>query len=281
MSSLFKKRSLDVSRLLLGIYDSPPEYKYLSISRGEEDRIIKPCFSLLAGCNVEHVEEWHREKIIGGAFDSRTMYVYAAEKTFNMFHAPVLSESQKQIRFELRDHILRLSSLFGSCYYTAELKEYINNTWDARVKSKLKLPRTLVEFLSRENLHVQKLAMAVHFSEKTNLEITLEEFKTAESFLDKIEIVMHKALRVNSKDEVSDVCIAILKHLDRGPSTFFELKMSLYEGSGVTDLETISKAMLFLEETFQIKRFSAEVAEGKQVIKYKIPTEEEQNECNR
>lgn len=253
--SLLRKRANDTVTFLLGVYDCPVDYDYETISRGR-DRIRKGCLNLLAATNPSFMQETLDEKLVNEAFVSRIFYIFANKNRKPVSRIPELTPEQKLHRDDLEAHILKLTTLYGQVSMSEETWEYIHNWWceselhpDKRASNSPKLE----PFNARYLIHMQKVALALHFSETTEMIIPLETVKKAIAFLDKEAKTMHLALMLESNDVGAKMAKAILDHLRNGALTFVDLYMRLYESLRLVDKKKLEEALDFLQETKQIR----------------------------
>ena len=254
--SLLRKRANDTVTFLLGIYDCPVDYDYETITRGR-DRIRKGCLNMLAATNPSFMQETLDEKLVNEAFVSRIFYIFASKNRKPVSRIPELTDEQKQYKVDLENHILKLTSLYGQVTMAEETWEYIHQWWveheNFPEKRSSRSPK-LDPYYSRKIIHMQKLAMALHFSEETeSMVIPLETVKRAIEFLNVEEKSMHLALVLESKDVSARMVNKILELLRDGDMPFADIFIKLYELLGLVDKKKLEEALDFLLETKQLK----------------------------
>jgi len=258
MASLFKKNSEKCMKFLLKAFDCG-DYEYQTISRGR-DKVKKCCLSLLAGTTPDQVKEMLDEKVVGDGWSSRCIFVYAERPRRYVFGIAAFDDEQLQAKQQLIDHVRELSTLYGLVQYSKEAYEFLT---DYFVKDWEKVPKNkdlrLIPYYSRKNIHVPKLAMAVHFSEcevkngRADMTITLEEVQHAIKILGTIEPRMHLALNFKKRNPLAEATDSILETLKKQPGlTRVELLAAAWESlpNGEESLDMITK---FLEDTNRIK----------------------------
>lgn len=253
--SLLRKRANDTVTFLLGVYDCPIDYDYETVTRGR-DRIRKGCLNLLAATNPSFMQETLDEKLVNEAFVSRIFYIYASKNRKPVSRIPELTLEQKEYRENLENHILKLTTIYGQVTMSEETWEYIHNWWvelESRPDKRSSSSPKLDPYYSRKIIHMQKVAMALHFSESCEMIISIETIKRAIKFLDKEEKSMHLALVMEANDIGAKMVKKILDFLKEGEQTYVSLYMKLYQTIAVVDKKKLEEALDFLVETKQIR----------------------------
>lgn len=251
-SSLFKKHTEDLINFLIQAYDAGETYEYMTISRGR-DKIKKVCLSILAGTTPDFMQSTFDEKILGQGYSSRTFYIYGAKNRKTVFFRPELNDQQRQYRKEIAEHVKGLAGLYGCVklepgtfdFLQKWLEEQENNP-SLRASKSVKLKA----YYARKNIHVMKLAMALHFGESHEMYIPLETFKRAIDVLYKTEKTMHMALCLGGENKLSAVGRKIIKYLQtEGERTFNQIYAEFFEDAKKQEIE---ETLEFLRDTSQI-----------------------------
>ena len=253
LSSLFHKHGDGVNKFLLNMYDCK-DYRYDNISRGM-DEIKSPCLNLIAGTSPGYMQEVFKDSILTDGFASRTFYIYefANRKAKNM--TPELDQDQLMAKQELLLHIHKLTKLFGACTYGPGVVEFIESWWEKfptapRANNSLKLE----SYYARKDLHVKKLAMAIHFSESTEKIIHLDSFHKAFELLEKAEKRMHHALAVGDRNPLSRGGKMILDYLANRPEQWIHHKELLIELNADYREEEVGEILNYLKGTEQVQQ---------------------------
>ncbi len=254
--SLLRKRSHDTVTFLLAVYDCPLDYDYETISR-QRDRIRKGCLNLLAATNPSFMQETLDEKLVNEAFVSRIFYIFASKNRKPVSRIPELTEEQKQYKADLERHILLLTTAYGQCTMADETWAYIHEWWcnhEQHPEQRASNSPKLDPYYSRLIIHMQKVAMAFHFSEwdGKSMEISLATVKKAIAFLHHEEKSMHLALILESKDKGAIMVRKILEFLRDEELNYVDLYMKVYQSVGMVDKKVYEEALEFLTETKQI-----------------------------
>ena len=249
-----RKKTDDMINLLLALYDCPVDYEYRTLSRGK-DRIRRGCANIIAGTTPSFMQSTFDEKLADEGFNSRTFYIFAAKNRQNQFFLKPLTEEQIAVRKELYQHIFNLSFLYGRITIDSETQDFLEQWWNDHENDPInrtnKSPK-LSPYYSRKQLHVQKIAMAMHFSESITMHIPLETFKRALAFLDREEKTMHLAITMEGNNPAARVSRRVLDLLNFGKKNFVELVTETYNMQG-GDEKGLEEVLRFLELTSQIK----------------------------
>jgi len=251
LSSLMRKRTEDVVNFLLGLYDCPPDYGYMTKTQGE-DRIRKGCINMLAGTTPSFMSSTFDDRLTDEGFNSRTFYVYAARNRKNQVRIANRSASQISFRQDLLNHIRRLTSLHGEIAVDDTVWSKLQTWWDAYENDKTKRANhslKLTAYYARKNIHVLKLAIAKHFSESVDMIITWEEIEWAINFLDKEEKMMHLGLSLEGRTDESKMSRKVLEFLASGEKSYVDILMETHYIGGK---DLLNKALDFLKDTNQI-----------------------------
>lgn len=244
LASLFRKHSDDLANFLLETYDCG-DYRYETISR-QKDRIKNCCFNLLAGTTPAFMQETLDDRLTNEGFASRTFFICAERPRFSEIFIPELDSEQQMARIHILQHIKSLKELYGGCTYTQDAKGFLIDWW--RKFADTPRPNSspkLTSYYARKNIHVQKLAMCIHFAEHTNNVITLEEVKKAMFMLDDAEKNMHLALTFRGNNPLTVASRALERFLEsRKKSTMQEMTVHLWEYCNRADLQQIIEAYI-------------------------------------
>lgn len=267
LASLMRKRTHDTVNYLLGLYDCPIDYEYITVSRGK-DRVRRGCLNLLAGTTPSFMSNTFDEELTNEGFTSRVFFIYAPKNRKNVMFLPPLDNEQKQMEKELLEHVKRLSCLYGRVKVDKEVLEYLENWWNESENNKHKrvnLSPKMIPYYARKGVAIQKLAMALHFSESEELYIPLEMFKLATALLEKEEKFMHLAITLTDTNPEAKCAKKILEYLGSGKKNFVEI---LFECHGMLNKDGIEASLLFLVETEQIYNTVEKDADTSESVQY-------------
>jgi hypothetical protein len=133
-----------------------------------------------------------------------TIFVYKNTKRFKRFDQATINPEQTAALEEIRAHVEKLTTLYGQVEFTPEahafLKHYVEEVLPVL---RTNIDPNLVHYYARKNIHVCKMAMAIHFADKLDYVITLDECEKALAILEKPETKMHYALAVGNKNPLT------------------------------------------------------------------------------
>jgi hypothetical protein len=115
-----------------------------------------------------------------------------------------------------------------------------------------KMDEKLKHYYARKNLHVQKIAMCMHFADSNDFEIPLWCFKKAMEFLSSIEETMIFCLNTKSANPTGDLSRRIYKHIrENSVASYSELVLKFSDDG---DMKTIEEALSILMIGDKIKQ---------------------------
>lgn len=252
LASLMRKRTEDTVNYLLGLYDCPIDYEYKTKTQGEQ-RVRRGCINLLAGTTPSFMQTNFDAKIMDEGFSSRTFYIFANKNRHNAFFIPTLDETQTESEKILKEHIRNLTTLYGQVKVEDGTFEWLEKWWNEynnnRDKRSNQSPK-LVPYYARKNIHIMKVAMALHFGESLEMMIPLFRFKEAIEILDKEEKNMHFAITLQEVNPSARLSRKITSLLMNGPQNFVDIHVKTWDMGGRKECE---EALNFLQETNQIR----------------------------
>jgi len=239
---------------LLGLYDCPTDFEYDTISR-KKDRIRRGCLNIIGGTNQNQVNIMLEDKLIDPAFLSRTLFIFASKERKTVSKIPRHTAEEIQIEHDIQQHILKLTTLYGSIHEEPETDKWIHD-WFVEHKEfperRASQHPKMIHYYSRKLLHMKKTAIALHFGESTEMCIPLETYQRAAAMLKKEEKFMHLALVLEAKDKPAQMVNHILRACV-APVDYVSLYTSIHEQLGYVDKKSFEEAIEFLLDTNQIR----------------------------
>jgi len=235
LSSLLRpKKSEDVARFLLNMYDGKP-YKYSTRTAGKA-HIETGCLNFVAGTTPDFLEDAEENKLIGEGLLSRFLLIYAPESDRPVrFHIPKLTPEQLAHQDHLQRWLSFLGTVYGSVDHADEDTFRFLETWwtDEALRLRRFNDERLEKAFARRKVHVIKLAMALHFSEATDMRIQRSTFEAAISLAHELERhavdllkstgrnktyglqrKLISALRAKSPQMISEIMLMLSPHLN-------------------------------------------------------------------
>lgn len=247
ISSLFRKKTEDIVNFLNRAYDCG-DYEYKTKTQGD-DLIKHCCLSFLGGTQLSFIERTFNNQILNEGYSSRCWMIYASTNRFNTLKRPELSTEQEDAVKHIIEHIKKLTELYGPVLFTTEAEEWMENWWkNINPTSKPNNSPKLVAYYARKDIHLKKLAMAMHFAEDADKSedgyparpIELVTVQAAMAMLDKAEKVMHYALNFDGENPLAIVGKKILQFIRKnGCQSTNELLIEFWDDVGKIQLEDI------------------------------------------
>lgn len=267
LSSLLRKRTHDTVNYLLGLYDCPVDYEYITISRGK-DRVRRGCLNLLAGTTPSFMSSTFDEELTNEGFTSRVFFIFAQKNRKNVMFIPPLTKEQIEYKSQILQHIKSLASLYGQVQIDQETQDYLANWWNEAENNKHKrvnVSLKMIPYYARKQIHVMKVAMALHFGESLEMKIPLETFMLAIKILEKEEKQMHLAITLEETNPEARCARKILQFLQSGKKDFIEI---MVECHGMLNKDGIESSLNFLQDTEQIILSQEEDPDTKETTQY-------------
>jgi len=229
ISTLFTKDKQTTSKtinFLLKAYDCG-DVEYITKTSGEY-YIKGCCMNLLGGTTPKFMEDAFNEGILGDGFAARTWFIHASANRFYKLRTPQLDAQQVQASKELSEHLLKLTKLYGYIPFSPEADAWLTNWWEKeQLAADYKRPNMsdkLNSYYGRKNIHIQKLATILHFSEDAETmddghtpknPISLETTKRAMNMLNSAETTMHLALSFSGINPLHKLSQLVMRYLKK------------------------------------------------------------------
>lgn len=249
LSSLFKKHKDDVIKFLIKAFDCE-DYDNITKTAGQ-DRIRKMCLNFLAGTQFDFIRESYRTQLFGQGFASRVVWLFEHQPRFDKFHVSEKDVDMDAARWDLLQWIKRLYTVIGQLTYDQEVREWLEHWYITElVPKRNRATAKMQEYLGRKRVHLLKLAAAVHFSEKLDRIITLNDVQTAKTFLDTLEPNMAAGFALSGRNELHHFTIRML-HLIKHKAT--PKKFIILEFGMDITLDEIDTCLKELEMAYSVR----------------------------
>lgn len=247
ISSLFRRKTEDVVNFLIKVYDCG-DYEYVTKTQGE-DMIRRACLNFLGGTTPSFMETTFDDGLLNDGFSSRAWFLYESSNRFNTLRFPELTGEQLAAKAQLRLHVKKLTELYGPVALSTEAEEYLEDWWvNVHPKTKPNNSPKLEYYYARKNIHVKKLAMAIHFgedAERNDLGFPLNPISKAEcvqamGLLDVVEKKMHYALNFEGKNPLAAVSRRVIRYIAKnGGQSTVDLSIEFFDDVNVVQLNEI------------------------------------------
>jgi len=151
------------------------------------------------------------------------------------------TDSQKKALGELAPFIRGLNKLHGEALMTPAADEWFTNWYKTGYRNPANKASCLNNYYDTKNMQLMKMAMAVHFSERTDMVVDTPAFEQALEILDSIEPNMHLAYagERDIRGEVIGKLKALLKN-DSDGLTSLECYPDVYD---IIELDDFNKLL--------------------------------------
>lgn len=266
LSSLMKHNTNKVCDFLLCAFDCG-DYDNVTKNAGS-DKIRKMCLSILAGTTPVFMQEAFTSRLLADGFSSRTIFVFEIAPRFHRFQISAFSEEQKSARNAILVHMHKLSRLYGQVSYTPAAFECLRGYVEDVLPMARENPNPKLDsYYGRKNVHLQKLAMAIHFADHTSMVVDLPSVEKALDFLARVEKRMHMALSFGRNP---------LESISQGILKFIKVKRKVsvpelleFASADLREIE-IDEVLRLLISTAKVSKSTETTPEGK-VIQYYEP----------
>ena len=257
ISSLFRRHTEDVANFLLQAYDCG-NYEYDTKTQGN-DEIHRCCLNFFGGTTPVFMESTFNDRLLNDGFSSRTWFIVEQKNRFNKLLIPPLSPEQLEARAHLVEHVKKLSKLYGHIAYEDEAWQWLEKWWENPERPRVNKSPKLDAYEARKNIHVQKFAQILHFSEDATMnergapanKITLATVQRAVKLLAEREENMHLALNFEGNNPLATVGKKMMTYLRRnGPQSTMDFLMEFW---GDADKDQIDQILHHLVDMKKIK----------------------------
>lgn len=215
LGSLMQKNCQSVINYLLGVYDCPQDYEYVTKNKGK-DRVRRGCINFLAGTTPSFMDTIFNQKLMEEGFSSRCFFICANKNRKNVFIVPPLTEQQLTYEKEIKEHVKNLYMLYGECIVEPETWDFLQDWWNKDCNNRhlrSNVSPKLEPYYARKNIHVVKIAMAHHFGESLDMHIPRSAFEDAIDILGMEEPNMHRALTFEGENPIGKITDTVMEYV--------------------------------------------------------------------
>lgn len=211
LGTLFKKDTNDLIRFLTEGWECGDFEKRLKT--GEDESIKNMCVSLFGAATPDWLRDAIKTQLFNEGFGARTIFIYANKKRKHVFQYRI-SDAQRQAISEIRDHIEKLTDIYGPVHVPEHVQEWLNDWYLNRNKA-INLDKKLSLYYANKKLHLIKMIIVVHFARTTeDVTITIEDCEEALNILNKTEVHMNKALSGVGVNPLATLAAGIYDYLE-------------------------------------------------------------------
>lgn len=239
ISSLFRdqRATTSVTNFFLKAYDCG-DYEYDTKTQGR-DLIRRCCLNFLGGTTPDFMQKTFNDGLINNGFCSRSWFIFEYTNRFNTLRIPDLDVEQIEAKQHLLNHIEKLTKLYGQAPMSSEAMDFLEHWWTkVHPFTRPNTSPKLDSYYARKNMHVQKLALALHFGEDAEADedgrpknsIQKSTCELALSRLDEAERKMHYAINFDSRNPLSLIARKINNYINRfGAQSTQELFVEFFD----------------------------------------------------
>lgn len=263
---LFASNAADMVSLVQDAYDCG-EVSYAT--RHQSNVCVKnTCVNIIAGTTTDSIRDLFADKVITKGFTSRVIPVYASEPRFRRIFLGV-NEDQRLAFLEIVGHLRKLAlSVAGPIKFSPESLERMTKIYESDEKGRSEMfdgrinrDPSLLHYYGRKNIHWQKLAAIIHFSEDAsgNMEIPLSCVMQAYKQLSEVEVMMHEAYRSGGRNELFEHGKNIIAFLEERKEARY--KSLWFKFSNDMRQEELNECLTYLMGTDQINNTNSQTNE--------------------
>lgn len=223
LSSLFKKKVEDVVKFLQDTYDCQ-DFRHRTKTQGE-DCIQNCCVNVFAGATPEFIRNSFSSSLLSEGMASRIMFLFESGPRCHIYDIPDKDEEQLKGMELVLARIKTLNSFYGRVNLSPDCKAFAKNFFEKiHPTSRGNDNPKLKDYYARKRLHMDKIAMILHFMDNDSMTMELETMQRALLVLADVESRMHLALVYENQNPLYNVSQRIVEFLrDTGEKTEVEL----------------------------------------------------------
>lgn len=241
-TSIFHKEAENMVTFLLSGWACQDDYERTTLGRGT-DLIKNLCINLIGGTQPDKLAKISRVDIVGNGFMRRVLMVYGATNRFERARI-LFSAEQMEAYAAITRHIENIGWICGEVSLSDEAWEWYQNWWEnPAARPTINKSPLLVHFYTSLNLHVLKLAMAMHFGESTEMVIQVDTLIKARKLLAGIEKTMHLAMDGKADDRHENVALILGMLRDYGTLSDREMYVDFMKRMPFPDFQVMLNDM--------------------------------------
>lgn len=193
-----------IGGVLVQMYDCKEEFKYMTLSRGEET-LKNTCLNVLGGTTVDLMRKFPAE-MIGGGLASRIIFIFVDEPKPPVPFPSLLPEHHKVLE-SLGQRLIKYSKLSGPMTLDPEARVLYEDIYKDFYKSSVlwSEPNTMHYASRRCNLHLIKLAMILCLADDEFPSIKARHIQAAADFLQNNERNLPRLMVSIASNEIGEM----------------------------------------------------------------------------
>lgn len=184
LGEFFAKSGPEMFGTLTNLYDAKRDLTVSTLTRGVQFG-EKPCLNFIGATTPEWIGANVPESIIGGGFASRVIFVEESTvRRRQLYYRNVYNAEMVKLGEDLTDDLHHLAGISGDYEVGKEAEDFMEDWYQTMVKP---TNTKLHGYFNRRHVHAHKVAMSVKASYSDDMELTIDDFKTAIEYLKSIE----------------------------------------------------------------------------------------------
>jgi hypothetical protein len=205
---------------LVALWDARDRFEKTSKTRGD-DILVNPWLNIIACTTPSWISEHMPEYMAGGGLMSRCIFLYSEQKDKfvaypQLVMSPTFRDTQEKLILDLNE----IASLSGPFHMSREAISWGEAWYREHWATNLPSDAHYAGYKARKQTHLHKLAMIMSASQRSDLEITLDDLVISEAMLLALE-----------KDSMRVFSNVGLTQDSRGQSELMEVMRRVGEGN--------------------------------------------------
>ena len=223
------------------------------LKTGGEDLLRHISMTLMAGTNLEFMQSAFNNKVLAEGFAARTLFLYEDKERKREFVYGDLNPDQKASQQVILKRIKELSRVYGQLEMTPEAFAFMKEWYEVEENGfRTNSSRRLDYFFTRILVHLFKMTSALHFLDKNDGIITLDDLRQGLWLIDWAQNNMHVALETTAKNILYNIASDIRRFICRkNKVSRVQIEIEFY--SDIQKQEDLTSALDYLIKSKQIK----------------------------
>lgn len=213
LTSIFKKDANEMMSFLLEGWTCSDDYSNETIGRGV-NLIRNMCINIIGGTQPDKFAGMKNLELISSGFTRRAVIIYERESRSSKFLIPEHTPEQKKARDEILLWLKKLHTLYGPVIIDPGAAEWLNEWFEDKSRVRTNKSPYLDYYYASKQVHIHKMAMALHFGESTEMVLPLSAYQRAIALLERFEKTMHMAFAPKASNDAADVKADVIRMLE-------------------------------------------------------------------
>lgn len=211
LGTLFQENTSDLVKFITEGYDCGDFHRETK-TQGT-DFIKNMCLMLLGCATPDWITEVSKNGLLKQGFSARTIFVWGDKKRHIRRKYSFDADQMRELAI-FKKHLLALTKVYGPLKESPEADEWFTHWYESGGETnRINRDRRLVDYYARKKVHMTKVGMVMHFADKTDLNLQVEDYQNALALLTETEKDMHMALLGTSSDNPAYMIASKLEEL--------------------------------------------------------------------